>query len=406
MVRKPGLIVFTNVNSFLGGKKWFFDEISQLVMHFEVSIFTHERIPEISKEEVKKYQIECLGSNLKIRLQNLFLITRVYFTPLIKEFFQKKVYKNRYWIKGWLLCLKQIHFYGGSSFFNKIKELNADETIIYFYWGNEAIMLAPILKKIGFNKIVSRFHGFDLYNHRLGGYQPLKERILRSLFMALPISDHGKKYLETVYSKVPLKIRTHYLGTKPLETFPVKINGPLTIVSCSSVIELKRVELIAQVILSCKFPIEWTHIGDGPQYDSVKSIVIQKNNPQIKCELLGWVSPDQIQEIYLSNYFDLFINASTTEGLPVSIMEAFAAKIPVIAPDIGGIAEIVINNYNGKLLKKDFTADDLANAICYFNGLPYNAVNLLRENAFNTFQSKFNIDVNSKKLCDTFLENL
>ena len=45
----------------------------------------------------------------------------------------------------------------------------------------------------------------------------------------------------------------------------------------------------------------------------------------------------------LGNYLhiDLFINTSSSEGVPVSIMEALSVGIPIIATDVGGTKEIV-----------------------------------------------------------------
>ncbi|NMC40567.1 MAG: glycosyltransferase, partial [Bacteroidales bacterium] len=54
-----------------------------------------------------------------------------------------------------------------------------------------------------------------------------------------------------------------------------------------------------------------------------------------------------------------FINVSSSEGVPVSVMEALSFGIPVIATDAGGTSEIV-NNTNGRLIPVDFDPKDLA----------------------------------------------
>ena len=61
--------------------------------------------------------------------------------------------------------------------------------------------------------------------------------------------------------------------------------------------------------------------------------------------------------------FDAFIYTSAYDGLPNVILEAMAAGLPVIAPDIGGIAEVVINQETGFLLAN--TADDAALIAAY-----------------------------------------
>ncbi|NCO54621.1 MAG: glycosyltransferase, partial [Bacteroidetes bacterium] len=59
---------------------------------------------------------------------------------------------------------------------------------------------------------------------------------------------------------------------------------------------------------------------------------------------------------------DLFINVSESEGIPVSIMEALSAGIPVIATNVGGTNEIV-NNDVGFLIDKEFEINTAVNII-------------------------------------------
>lgn len=51
----------------------------------------------------------------------------------------------------------------------------------------------------------------------------------------------------------------------------------------------------------------------------------------------------------LLNIFDIFCLPSVYEGLPLTILEAMAAGVPVIGADVLGINEVVINNVNGLL---------------------------------------------------------
>jgi glycosyltransferase involved in cell wall biosynthesis len=51
---------------------------------------------------------------------------------------------------------------------------------------------------------------------------------------------------------------------------------------------------------------------------------------------------------------DLFVLSSLQEGLPVVLMEALALEVPVIAPRIAGIPELVVDGESGAL----FTAGD------------------------------------------------
>jgi len=52
------------------------------------------------------------------------------------------------------------------------------------------------------------------------------------------------------------------------------------------------------------------------------------------------------------NIFDCFILPSKREGLPLTILEAMAMKKIVISMSVGGIPELIVNNYNGILIEE------------------------------------------------------
>jgi glycosyltransferase involved in cell wall biosynthesis len=81
------------------------------------------------------------------------------------------------------------------------------------------------------------------------------------------------------------------------------------------------------------------------------------------------MDPSAVPRFYSNNPVDLFLNVSESEGIPVSIMEAMAAGIPVIATDVGGSAEIVDDSV-GTIVPADTTAESLAKSIATFRDIP------------------------------------
>jgi glycosyltransferase involved in cell wall biosynthesis len=60
---------------------------------------------------------------------------------------------------------------------------------------------------------------------------------------------------------------------------------------------------------------------------------------------------------------DVFCLASTNEGMPIAILEAMTFRLPVVATDVGGISEQVIDQVTGLLVKAG-DVSSLADAIC------------------------------------------
>ena len=54
----------------------------------------------------------------------------------------------------------------------------------------------------------------------------------------------------------------------------------------------------------------------------------------------------------------LLLMASTTEGFPTSIAEAFSVGVPAISTDVGSVTSVLTDNVNGFILPKEFNDDD------------------------------------------------
>ena len=158
-----------------------------------------------------------------------------------------------------------------------------------------------------------------------------------------------------------------------------------TIVTNSNVIKLKRLDLLAKALQYINdMNIQWIHFGGGKETDAVLSEA-RKCPPNILIDWKGVCSNDSIQKFYCDNIIDAFLNISTTEGIPVSIMEALAYGIPCIATDVGGNSEIVTDDV-GKLISSNITPIELAMIMKNFlkeNKSKYRENAMIKFNVFN-----------------------
>ena len=93
-------------------------------------------------------------------------------------------------------------------------------------------------------------------------------------------------------------------------------------------------------------------------FDKLFELAKSNLKGNVDFEFTGNISNLEVIQFYKNNYVDLFLNLSSSEGIPYTFMEANSFSIPVIAPNIGGVSEIVTNK-NGYLLSDNPTPNML-----------------------------------------------
>jgi len=92
--------------------------------------------------------------------------------------------------------------------------------------------------------------------------------------------------------------------------------------------------------------IIFTVIGDGPERKNLE-LLIANRQLQHKIFLL-----DQIEDAHkFMSGFDLFVLPSVKEGFPFVIIEAMAAKLPIVATRVGAMPEIIETGKNGFIVE-------------------------------------------------------
>lgn len=147
---------------------------------------------------------------------------------------------------------------------------------------------------------------------------------------------------------------------------------------------------IAELTTAKNNNIKFVFIGDGPEFQQMKEYIIDRNL-QNKVFMLG-SKKNVIKHLRL---LDLFILCSYIEGLPLTPIEAFSQKIPVIGTDIGGTNEEIIDDLNGYLLKKKDINAFKEKIIFLFNNRK--KLSELGEKAYSVYKEKFNSDNYIKK---------
>jgi 1,2-diacylglycerol 3-alpha-glucosyltransferase len=91
-------------------------------------------------------------------------------------------------------------------------------------------------------------------------------------------------------------------------------------------------------------------VGDGPDKKNLEELA-KKLGIENKTIFYGFARGKELLEILQAG--DIFITASKSENMPLSVMEAMSAGLPVIGVDSLGVPEIVKNGKNGFIVAPD-----------------------------------------------------
>ena len=129
----------------------------------------------------------------------------------------------------------------------------------------------------------------------------------------------------------------------------------IKIISVGTLYWIKNQEMIIRTIANIhnqQKRVSLTLLGDGENRTSIEKLIFDLN-----AESYIFV-PGKKKDVenYLRNS-DIYVSASKTEGLPLSILEAMACGLPVVATNAGGTKDIVKNNINGYVVPIDGTRE-------------------------------------------------
>ena len=153
----------------------------------------------------------------------------------------------------------------------------------------------------------------------------------------------------------------------------------------------------ANIAIKKNSHIVFLAVGKGPDSDSVKLRIAQLGIED-NFKLAGFVSDADLPSYY--NAADLFVLPSKSgEGLPLVALEAMACALPVIATDVGGIREVLKEDY-GKLVPPN-QPELLAEAVVDFAAQDFSQRKLeLRA----MMEEKFSWDTNVERLIEIYEE--
>lgn len=173
---------------------------------------------------------------------------------------------------------------------------------------------------------------------------------------------------------------------EPISDRPLGLNDRvvhiLTIARLSTEKGLSDLIKAAERVVVAKPCIQFVVYGEGYLRESLEEEIDSAHLSGNFC-LAGSFTHNELPDIMRAA--DIFVLPSITEGFPLTIVEAMAWGLPIVATDVGGIPELVEDGVSG-LLCKPHDVNDLAESILTLVNDPVRsrAFGVAAQNAYNS----------------------
>ncbi|MEA5502414.1 glycosyltransferase family 4 protein [Halotia wernerae UHCC 0503] len=164
--------------------------------------------------------------------------------------------------------------------------------------------------------------------------------------------------------------------------------------------EEKGVSILIDAYLQSNLSIPLKIVGDGPLRQFLQAKVQNAGYGNL-IDFLGFQNESVILQLMHDAKF-LVIPSIWYEGFPLAIVEAFACSLPVLAPKLGSMAEIVDDKVNGLHFEAG-NSQDLAAKINWAIKHP-EFLAVTGRNARSTYESKYTSEANYEKLMKIYQE--
>lgn len=277
------------------------------------------------------------------------------------------------------------------NIFSLIKYIKRERIDIIHCHGTPSNAIGILLKKLCKVKFISTIHS-DL-NYEFDGikkliYLKIEKLMLKYCDECITVSENLKNKIIKRYGKEEDKFKLIYNGIEinNLADINCNSNTAFTFLFVGRLVEIKNIPLLLEglkFLKDNKRDFYCNIIGEGEERDNLEKLSVDFGiNDNVN--FLGFKS--NIQEYMINS--NALILTSKMEGIPITIIEAFANKLPVIASAVGGITEMIVDGENGVLY-------DIQEKEKFFKillDIIDNKINLceIKENEYKIYLSKWN----------------
>ena len=228
--------------------------------------------------------------------------------------------------------LIHVHSSFGASFYRKLP----------FLWAGSLLRIP----------VVNHIHGADwenFYNNSSEHSKKLKKKAFKRCDKVIALSDTWRNHLSTITDLKKIEVIHNYGIDRFSETY--EKDGMNQILFLGFLCDRKGCFLIPEIVSIVKAAVgdvKFVLAGSGVDEDLHRlKMLIDKFDVYENIVLPGWIKEKQ-KESYLKQA-SIFFLPSYAEGMPMSILEAMGAGLPIVSTNVGGIPQLVQQGENGIL---------------------------------------------------------
>jgi glycosyltransferase involved in cell wall biosynthesis len=205
--------------------------------------------------------------------------------------------------------------------------------------------------------LAARLYGKrTVLNYRSGEAEDHLQRWRRTALPTVRLVDEivaPSGYLVDVFGRFGFRARSIF-NTVETARFPFRERVPLRPVFFSNrnfephynvACTLRAFQLVQQRFPSARMVVA----GEGSQRDSLETFARELELRDV--EFIGRVAPERMPQLY--DAADIYFNSPDVDNMPGSIIEAYAAGIPVVTTNAGGIPYIVTHGETGLMVERN-----------------------------------------------------
>jgi glycosyltransferase involved in cell wall biosynthesis len=272
--------------------------------------------------------------------------------------------------------LRQTFAYDPSVIFDALKVVRANNVDILESHGYKGHIVCLVLKKLTKRPWIAYVHGWTNENLKVALYNMIEKVVVRFADKIIPVSENVRTRLHlgwkanaraVVITNAAEFVRINKESVCQRERYGV-LKDEILIIVVGRLSPEKGVSYFIDALktVADKFAnVKAVIVGDGQERETLAKKIKQEgiNN---KIALAGY--QEDVNSYYSA--CDIVCLPSLSEGMPYVALEAMMFAKPVVATDVGGIPEVVLDGKTGILVEaKNPMA--LADALLYLMGDPW-----------------------------------